>query len=201
MATEGVSWTLTAEYPDGLTRCGWPGKDPLYIEYHDSEWGIPLRGDDELFERIALEGFQAGLSWITILKRREGFRAAFHGFKIEAVAEMDSTDVERLMQEVGIIRNRAKIEATIHNARLTLALRQSGVTLTDLLWGYAQPEHMRPDAGFDWIPTNEVSDRMSKDLRKLGFKFVGSTTLYAMMQAIGIINDHAPGCYRRAELG
>ena len=202
MAAEGVTWDLTRDYDDGLTRCGWPGKDELYIGYHDTEWGVPLVGENELFERIALEGFQAGLSWITILKRRDGFRAAFADFEIEKVAEFSHQDADRLMQDAGIIRNRAKIEATISNARLILELRDRGQTLTELIWSFAPAAgaRMRPETGFNWIATSPESDAMSKALRKLGFKFVGSTTLYAMMQAIGMLNDHAPGCFRRDQL-
>ena len=202
MAAEGVTWDLTRDYDDGLTRCGWPGKDELYIGYHDTEWGVPLVGENELFERIALEGFQAGLSWITILKRRDGFRAAFADFEIEKVAEFSHQDADRLMQDAGIIRNRAKIEATISNARLILELRDRGQTLTELIWSFAPAAEARrrPETGFNWIATSPESDAMSKALRKLGFKFVGSTTLYAMMQAIGMLNDHAPGCFRRDQL-
>mgnify|MGYP000007438014 CR=1 FL=1 len=202
MAGEAVTWALTREYDDGHTRCGWPGNDETYVHYHDTEWGVPLSGDDALFERIALEGFQAGLSWITILKRRQGFRAAFANFEIDAVAEFTSSDAERLMLDASIIRNRAKIEATIANARLVRELQQAGQSLTDLIWSFSPDEdkRMRPDSGFEWIATSPESDAMSKHLRRLGFKFVGSTTMYAMMQAIGMLNDHAPGCYRRAEL-
>ncbi len=202
MASEPVTWALTRAYDDGRTRCGWPGNDDTYIQYHDTEWGVPLSGDDALFERVALEGFQAGLSWITILKRREGFRSAFADFEIDAVADFTPADVERLMLDPGIIRNRAKIEATISNARLVRELQSSGQSLTGLIWGYApaDEQRMRPEVGFEWIATSPESDAMSKHLRKLGFKFVGSTTMYAMMQAIGMLNDHAPGCFRRPEL-
>jgi DNA-3-methyladenine glycosylase I len=198
-----MSWVLTNEYPDGKTRCGWPGQDDLYIDYHDTEWGVPVTGDEAMFERIALEGFQAGLSWITILKRREGFRAAFHGFKLEPVAAMTEDDVERLMNDAGIIRNRAKVLATIHNAQLILELQSAGQSISEIVWSFApQGEaRKRAEAGFEWIATSPESDAMSKHLRMLGFKFVGSTTMYALMQATGMYNDHAPGCFRRAELG
>lgn len=197
-----ASWTLTSEYDDGRVRCGWPGRDELYIDYHDTEWGVPIRGDQELFERIALEGFQAGLSWITILKRREGFRRAFANFDIETVAAFDEAKIEQLMLDEGIIRNRAKIIATISNARLIQELQSSGQSLTELIWNFAPPtdRRMRPEVDFNWIATSPDSDALSKHLRKLGFKFVGSTTMYAMMQAIGMLNDHAPGCFRRQEL-
>ena len=197
-----MSWQLTREYPDGNTRCGWPGNDELYIRYHDEEWGVPCRGDGATFERIALEGFQAGLSWITILKRREGFRAAFHGFAPELVAAMTAEDVERLMGMESIIRNRAKILATIHNASLVVAMQAAGESIDELVWSHAPSAsaRMRPAEGFDWIATSPESDALSKTLRGRGFKFVGSTTMYAMMQATGMYNDHAPGCFRRDQL-
>lgn len=197
-----MSREITREYPDGLVRCSWPGNDELYVEYHDSEWGVPVVGDREVFERIALEGFQAGLSWITILKRREGFRSAFEGFEIDRVADFDQAKIEQLMQDPGIIRNRAKIEATIHNAGLIRDLQAAGISISDLVWQHS-PEpgrRMRPVEGFEWIATSPESDRLSKELRKLGFKFVGSTTMFALMQATGLINDHAPGCFRREQL-
>ena len=193
---------LVSKYPDGVTRCYWPKNDELYIDYHDTEWGVPIVGDQEVFERIALEGFQAGLSWITILKRREGFRQAFKNFDLVKVAKFSERDVERLMQDAGIIRNRAKIEATIHNARLILELQKQGKSISDIVWSHAPAasKRKRAAANFEWIATSAESDAMSKTLRKLGFKFVGSTTMYAMMQAIGMLNDHAPGCYRRGQL-
>lgn len=194
--------SFTAKFPDGKVRCQWPKKDELYIEYHDTEWGVAVTGDQAVFERIALEGFQAGLSWITILKRREGFRRAFKNFDLAKVARMNERDIERLMQDTGIIRNRAKIEATIHNAKLILELQRGGESISDIVWSHAPAasKRKRPASSFEWIATSADSDALSKTLRKLGFKFVGSTTLYAMMQAIGMLNDHAPGCYRRAEL-
>ena len=193
---------LVTKYPDGVTRCYWPKNDELYIEYHDTEWGVPVHGDQEVFERIALEGFQAGLSWITILKRREGFRRAFKNFDLTKVAKFTERDIERLMQDEGIIRNRAKIEATIHNAKLILELQKQGQSISESVWSHAPAasKRKRAAADFDWIATSFESDALSKSLRKLGFKFVGSTTMYAMMQAIGMINDHAPGCHRRAAL-
>lgn len=197
-----MSWKITLEYDDGRKRCGWPGQDPLYVEYHDAEWGVPVVGDQAMFERIALEGFQAGLSWITILKRREGFRRAFYEFDLEKVAALTSADVERLMQDESIIRNRAKILATVHNAGLILEMQKSGQSISDVVWSFAPPieQKLRPELGFQWIATSPESDALSKHLRKLGFKFVGSTTMYALMQATGMLNDHAPGCFRRGEL-
>ena len=193
---------LITKYPDGKTRCYWPKNDELYLEYHDTEWGVAVTGDQEIFERIALEGFQAGLSWITILKRREGFRKAFKNFDLAKVAKLNERDIERLMQDEGIIRNRAKIEATIHNAKLILELQRQGESISDIVWQHtpAASKRKRASSNFEWIATSPESDALSKSLRKLGFKFVGSTTMYAMMQAIGMLNDHAPGCFRRAQL-
>lgn len=190
----------THRFEDGLVRCSWPGKDSLYIEYHDTEWGVPLTGDQEMFERIALEGFQAGLSWITILKRRDGFRKAFKNFDLKKVSKFTEADVERLMQDEGIIRNRAKILSTIKNAQLILELQKSGVSISEVVWSFAPNEKTRAAATFDGIATTPESEALSKHLRKLGFGFVGATTMYALMQATGMVNDHAPGCFRRAQL-
>ena len=187
------------KYEDGLTRCSWPGSDLLYIEYHDTEWGVPVTGEDELFEAICLEGFQAGLSWITILKRREGFRKAFHNFEIAKVARMTNRNIESLMKNEQIIRNRAKIVSTISNAKITLKLETS---LEDLIWSHAPSSKTRRTSkeNFEYIVTSKESEALSKTLRGLGFGFVGPTTMYAMMQAIGMVNDHAPGCFRRLQL-
>lgn len=192
----------THKYDDGLTRCKWPGKDELYVNYHDEEWGVPRFGDDEMFERITLEGFQAGLSWITILKRREGFRKAFKNFEVKKVAKLTEVDVEKLMLNEGIIRNRAKIVSTIKNANLVLSLQKQGASISDIVWSFAPPAHKRTASvkSFEWRATSPESDALSKELRKLGFGFVGSTTMYALMQATGFVNDHAPGCFRRNEL-
>ena len=187
-------------YEDGLTRCRWPGKDQLYIDYHDQEWGVPVTGDQEIFERISLEGFQAGLSWITILKRREGFRKAFKNFEIAKVARFTDVQVEKLMLDSGIIRNRAKIVSTINNAKLVQQLQKDGVSISDLIWSFAPKKSTAPDKSFKWEATTAESDAMSKELRRLGFGFVGSTTMYALMQATGLVNDHAPSCFRRKEL-
>lgn len=190
---------LTRKYEDGLTRCAWPGKDQLYIHYHDTEWGVPLRGDDAMFERVSLEGFQAGLSWITILRRREGFRKAFRGFEIARVARMTNRDVDRLMQDEGIIRNRAKISSTISNAKLTLRLEDS---LSDIIWNHAPKTRTKPATAksFQYLAVTKESEELSKTLRNLGFSFVGPTTMYALMQSVGMVNDHAPGCFRRNQL-
>jgi DNA-3-methyladenine glycosylase I len=187
------------QYLDGLVRCRWPHGDELYTEYHDTEWGVPLHGDDAMFERIALEGFQAGLSWITILKRREGFRRAFHGFEMSKVAQMSDQEAEPLMQDTGIIRNRAKILATIKNARVALEVPGG---ISNFVWQFA-PErgaHNTSVNDFQWVATSDASDQMSKELKKRGFGFVGSTTMYALMQATGMYNDHSPDCFRRSEL-
>jgi DNA-3-methyladenine glycosylase I len=188
---------FVTKYPDGVKRCKWPKQDQTYIEYHDTEWGVRLEGEKELFEKLSLEGFQAGLSWITILKRREGFRKAFHGFKIPKVAKMTYKDIERLMQDERIIRNRAKIQATISNARLILQMDQP---LSSLIWSHAPKRATGPNAKFEFKATTPESIALSKTLRSLGFSFVGPTTMYAMMQSIGMVNDHAPGCFRRDQL-
>jgi DNA-3-methyladenine glycosylase I len=187
------------KYEDGLTRCSWPAKDDLYIDYHDTEWGVALSGDDAMFERVALEGFQAGLSWITILRRRENFRKAFKNFEIAQVARMSDKDVEKLMANEGIIRNRAKISSTISNAKLTLKLEDS---LSDIIWSHAPKIRTKKVSAekFEFPATTPESEALSKTLRKLGYSFVGPTTMYALMQSIGMVNDHAPGCFRRNQL-
>jgi DNA-3-methyladenine glycosylase I len=188
---------FVTKYPDGLKRCNWPKQDQIYIEYHDTEWGVKLVGENELFEQLSLEAFQAGLSWITILKRRRGFRKAFHNFNIRKVAKMTASDIEKLMLDEGIIRNRAKINATINNARLILDLDQP---LSSLIWSHAPRRAMSPTSGFEFKATTQESIALSKTLRGLGFSFVGPTTMYAMMQSIGMVNDHAPGCFRRHQI-
>jgi len=180
--------------------CTWPGlDDPLYTRYHDEEWGVPKGGEHELFEKLVLEGFQAGLSWLTILRKRENFRRAFRNFDPEKVAAFTAKDVERLMADAGIVRNRAKIEAAIDNAKAYLALRKK-TTLAAFLWGFLdegsiQNKHttMR-----DLPAETELSKRISKALKKEGFRFVGPTTMYAFMQASGMVNDHVVGCPRHA---
>jgi len=184
---------------DGRVRCAWAGgSDPEYLRYHDEEWGTPLHGDRPLFEKLSLEGFQSGLSWITILRRRPGFRAAFHGFDLAAVAAMTSDDVERLMLDTGIIRNRAKILATIANAAFTLDLvRERPGALDDLLWSFAPTGRPARPASYTQAPAvTEESTAMSTALRALGFRFVGPTTLYALMQSAGMVDDHAAGCWK-----
>lgn len=183
---------------DGLGRCAWSAADSEYRRYHDEEWGTPLHGDIPLYEKLSLEGFQAGLSWITILRRRPAFREVFYGFDPARVAAFDETDVERLMGETRIIRNRAKILATIANARLTLELtRDSPGALDALLWSFAPEPREHAPASFADVPaTTPESVAMSKHLRRLGFKFVGPTTLYALMQSSGMVDDHVAGCFR-----
>ena len=180
--------------PDGLLRCSWASSDEEYRRYHDEEWGVPLHGDQPLFEKLSLEGFQAGLSWITILKRRPAFREVFHGFVLERVAAMTPADADELMDDARIIRNRAKIEATISNARIALDLTAgSPGALDELMWSFAPVDRPRPAA----VPAvTAESTAMSKALRKLGFRFVGPTTMYALMQSAGMVDDHDPECFR-----
>jgi DNA-3-methyladenine glycosylase I len=189
--------SFVRHFEDGLDRCSWLNNDPIYVEYHDQEWGVEVRGDREIYERITLEGFQAGLSWISILKRREGFRRAFHNFELEAVAAMTAGDVDRLMVDIGIIRNRAKILSTIQNANVILAMQAKGESISDLVWSFQPEETKLEDADFSWRATSPESTALSKELRLRGFGFVGPTTMYAMMQAIGMVKDHAPGCHKR----
>lgn len=193
---------MIRKYEDGLTRCQWPGNDELYIHYHDTEWGVPLTGDQEMFERISLEGFQAGLSWITILKRREGFRKVFKNFDFKKVAKFTDADVDRLMLDERIIRNRAKIQSTIKSARVVIEMQKNRESLSELLWQFAPPANKRTTSAkaFEWRAVSPESEAISKVLRSRGFGFVGPTTMYALMQSIGMINDHAPGCFRRKEL-
>lgn len=181
---------------DGLARCGWVRADPDYIAYHDAEWGVPLHGESELFERIALESFQSGLSWITILRKRPAFRAAFSGFDPDAVAAFDEGDVARLLADAGIVRNRAKIEATIANAGAVVALRDSG-GLDAFIWSRRPAPSAPPRSMADIPAITDASRLLAKDLRAHGFRFVGPTTAYALMQAIGLVDDHLAGCHRR----
>jgi DNA-3-methyladenine glycosylase I len=178
-------------------RC-WPTSDPLYIAYHDEEWGRPVRDEHLLLERLCLEGFQSGLSWLTILRKRERFRVAFERFEPAALARFGPGDVERLMGDAGIVRNRAKIEATIANARATLALHEAGETLRELLWSFAPaPAPPAPRSLADLPATTPESTALARELRRRGFRFVGPTTAYALMQACGIVNDHLAGCFVR----
>lgn len=189
---------------DGLVRCSWSGSDPLYQRYHDREWGRPMRNDVRLFEKLSLEGFQSGLSWLTILRKRENFRVAFAGFEIESVARFRARDVNRLLRNAGIVRHRGKIEATINNARRALELRAEFDSLARFYWSFEPGSEERPrtidGATLKTMAKTEASHRLSKELRKRGFSFVGPTTAYAFMQAMGLVNDHLEGCYFRAEL-
>ena len=180
--------------PDGLSRCAWVGDDAEYRRYHDEEWGMPLHGDRALFEKMSLEGFQAGLSWITILRKRPRFREVFAGFDPEAVAAFGEDDVARLMTDAGIIRNRAKIEATISNARLVLELEPG--ELDAFMWSFAPASHRRPSTFAEVPAITAEAEAMSKALRKRGFRFVGPTTMYALMQSAGMVDDHVDGCWR-----
>lgn len=181
---------------DGLARCGWGAADPEYRRYHDEEWGTAQHDPVRLFEKVCLEGFQAGLSWITILRRRPAFREVFHGFDVERVAAMGADDIERLLGDERIIRHRGKIEATIQNARSTLELE---VPIDELLWSFAPPPRPVAPASFAEVPATTVeSTAMSKELRRRGFRFVGPTTMYALMQAAGMVDDHLAGCHRSA---
>jgi DNA-3-methyladenine glycosylase I len=187
---------------DGLTRCWWSDgnrPDPLMRAYHDDEWGVPVGGDAELFERLVLEGFQAGLSWQTILRKREAFRSAFRGFEPTVVAAFDDGDRSRLLADPGIVRNRAKVDATIRNAGLALQLIDGHGSLAAYFASIVPPPPRRlpPDAQQGSIPaTTPDSDRLSRDLRSRGFRFVGSTIVYAFMQSVGLVDDHLPGCFR-----
>ena len=186
-----------------LVRCTWPGADPLYVDYHDHEWGVPERDDRALYEKLVLDGFQAGLSWITILRKRENFRKAFDGFRPETVACYGEPDVARLLADAGIIRHRGKIEGAIASARAYLDMRERGTNFSDYLWQFTDGQviHNRW-TGMKQVPTETPESRaMSKDLKKRGFKFCGPTICYAFMQAVGMVNDHMVDCYRHKELG
>ncbi|MFI0722397.1 DNA-3-methyladenine glycosylase I [Streptomyces sp. NPDC021224] len=183
---------------DGIARCPWGLSTPDYVDYHDHEWGVPVHGDDALFERVCLEAFQSGLSWITILRRREGFRAAFKGFAIDTVAEFGPADRERLLADPGIIRNRAKIDAAVANAAAARALRDDG-GLDALIWSFAPDPASRPAprTTADVPAVTPESTALAKALKTRGFRFVGPTTAYALMQACGLVNDHLAGCGSR----
>jgi DNA-3-methyladenine glycosylase I len=193
---------LTAvRHDDGHHRCPWPGADPLYIAYHDTEWGVPEFDDRALFEKLILDGFQAGLSWITILRKRDNFRKAFANFDPQKIARFNSRKVESLMQDAGIIRNRAKIEGTISSARLWLDIMEKGPGFSNLLWNYldGQPKQNRFRTTKDVPAETDLSQAMSRDLAKRGFKFVGPTIVYAFMQAVGMVNDHLVKCHRHED--
>jgi DNA-3-methyladenine glycosylase I len=179
-------------------RCDWAGTDPLYIRYHDEEWGVPCHDEHRLFEMLILEGAQAGLSWITILKKRERYREVYRGFDPELVARFDGRKKRQLLNDPGIVRNRLKIDASILNARLFLELQDDCGSFDEYIWGYVDglPQRNRPRSMKDVPASTVLSDRISKDLRKRGFKFVGSTIMYAFMQSVGVVDDHLRSCIK-----
>ncbi len=195
-----MSETGLIEHPDGCARCWWPGHDPFYMAYHDTEWGVPERDGRALYEKLILDGFQAGLSWITILRRREGFREAFAGFEPERIARFTEADVERLMGDTRIIRNRAKIEATIRGARAWLAIEERGPGFSRFLWDFVDGDPLQGTARTraEIVPETPLSRQVSKALKAEGFGFCGPTIVYAFMQATGLVNDHLVGCHRHA---
>jgi DNA-3-methyladenine glycosylase I len=186
--------------PDGAKRCWW-GSGSEYLGYHDREWGRPVTDDDGLFERLCLEAFQSGLSWLTILRKRESFRAAFAGFRIDVVAGFGARDVRRLMDDAGIVRNRSKIDAAIANARAAAALKGEGNrSLAELVWSFRPRRHRAPRSAADLLATTPESTALARELKQNGFRFVGPTTAYALMQACGLVNDHLSGCVVRTEV-
>jgi DNA-3-methyladenine glycosylase I len=190
--------------PDGRLRCSWAGNDPLYVAYHDEEWGRPTTDDRYLFEKLCLEGFQSGLSWLTILRKRENFRRAFANFDTDALAAFGPTEVERLLADAGIVRHRGKIESVLNNARRARELRKEAGSLAAFVWRYQPDPASRPER-FDWatlrtLASTPESTALSKELRKRGWSFVGPTTVYAFMQAVGIVNDHVERCWVREKV-
>ena len=190
------------DFQNMKNRCEWCGTDPLYVKYHDEEWGVPLHDDNGLFEFLILEGAQAGLSWLTILRKRDNYRNAFHGFDPQKIARYSETDVRRLLTDPGIVRNRLKIESTVRNARGVLAIREEFASLDSFIWRYVdfQPRQNAWRSQAELPARTALSDRMSKDLKKRGFNFVGSTICYAFMQAVGMVNDHVVNCFRYDEV-
>ncbi|MGH9258138.1 MAG: DNA-3-methyladenine glycosylase I [Vicinamibacterales bacterium] len=191
-------------HADGTTRCWWPGEDPLYVRYHDEEWGVPVVDDRRLFEKICLEGFQAGLSWLTILRKRPRFRKAFAGFDITRIARFGARDIARLLDDPGIVRHRGKIESTINNARRAMAMQEVCGSLAAYFWRWEPDPQLRPrrltrNALMQLVRTPE-SMALSRDLKVRGWTFVGPTTVYAFMQAVGLVNDHLEGCTNRVEV-
>jgi len=193
--------------PDGRPRCFWGASDPLYAEYHDREWGFPVADDRRLFEKLCLEGFQAGLSWLTILRKRENFRRAFAAFDARRVARFGPREITRLLGDAGIVRHRGKIESAIHNAALALELAREQGSLAAYFWSFEPASTSRPArvdlATLKQLTESDASRALSRDLKRRGFSFVGPTTCYAFMQAMGLVNDHLEGCHVRkaAELG
>lgn len=186
----------TIEHTDGLRRCAWAGVDETYVDYHDREWGRPVHDQQALFEHLCLEGFQAGLSWITILKRRDGFRSAFQNFEIAAVADFGEAEILELKGDARIIRNDLKIRSVVANAQL---IRDQRLDLAEIFWQFSPKQPLTEVVDFKWQVTTAESDQLSMRLKQLGFKFVGSTSMHAMMQSAGMIRDHAPECFRRAQ--
>ena len=186
---------------DGRPRCRWGASTADYERYHDEEWGRPVRDDRGLYERMVLEGFQSGLSWLTILRKREHFRAAFANFDVDTVAGFGERDVERLLGDAGIVRHRGKIEAAIQNAKAAAEMHAAGESLAELVWSHAPSGRRRPPRGLDDIPAiTPESTALAKELKRRGFRFVGPTTAYATMQACGVVNDHLAGCWVRKEV-
>ncbi len=185
-----------------MKRCGWCGDDPLYVAYHDEEWGVPVHDDRHMFELLVLEGAQAGLAWITILRKREAYRKAFRGFEPAKVARFGEKDVARLLADAGIVRNRLKVASAIRNANAYLEVQAQHGTFCDYLWGFVdgRPVVNRWRDLSEIPPRSELSDRISKDLKQRGFNFVGSTIVYAHLQSAGLVNDHLTSCYRHREL-
>ena len=192
--------SIAISHPDGLTRCPWPKLDPLYVAYHDDEWGVPEFDDRALYEKLVLDGFQAGLSWITILRKRDNFRRAFSEFQPQKIARYTPKKVERLMQDEGIVRNRMKIEGTVLSARAWLNVMDKGPGFSRLLWDFVDGKpKINSYRSTKQIPAeNAVSQKMSKELASRGFKFCGPTIVYAFMQAVGMVNDHLVSCHRYA---
>jgi DNA-3-methyladenine glycosylase I len=185
------------EGPDGRLRCWWGASTAEYAAYHDEEWGKPVRDDRGMYERLCLEAFQSGLSWLTILRKRESFRAAFAGFEPQRVAAFGEADVARLMADAGIVRNRMKVDAAIANAKVVAAMERDGESFAELLWSFAPPVRPAPRTMADVPAVTPESTAMAKELKRRGFRFVGPTTAYALMQACGLVNDHLDGCLAR----
>jgi DNA-3-methyladenine glycosylase I len=192
--------TIPLTHPDGLVRCPWPKQDPLYVAYHDEEWGVPEFDDRALYEKLVLDGFQAGLSWITILRKRDNFRRAFAGFEPQKVARFTPAKIEKLMQDAGIVRNRQKIEGAVLSARAWLTVMEKGPGFSALLWDFidGRPQVNRFRDTKEIPAATDTSRAMSKDLAARGFKFCGPTIVYAFMQAVGMVNDHLVTCHRHA---
>jgi DNA-3-methyladenine glycosylase I len=182
-----------------IKRCAWAGDDPLMRAYHDEEWGVPQHDSRMLWEMLMLEGFQAGLAWIIVLRKRDAFRKAFGGFNPKKVARFGKKDIDRLMGDASIIRARAKIDATIRGAQIYCEMEERGESFSDFCWSFSDGKVVKSD-GRTWVATSSLSEQISKEMKRRGFKFVGPTIVYAWMQAVGIVNDHAAGCFRRSQV-